>query len=73
MKNIKVSLVDNDYVVRAKTDLSGNEENNTIIKFIQHLDEEFVPGETAYLEIEGFKKNPITFEISALGSSEKLF
>ena len=64
MKNIKVSLVDKDYVVRSKTDLSGNEKNNTLIKFIQHLDEEFVPGETAFLEIEGFKKNPITFEIS---------
>ena len=64
MKNIKVSLVDNDYVVRAKMDLSGNEENNALIKFIQHVDEEFMPGETAYLEIEGLKKNPVTFEIS---------
>ena len=63
MKNIKVSLVDKDYVVRSKTDLSNNEKNNALIKFIQNLDEEFVPGETAFLEIEGFKKNPITFEI----------
>jgi hypothetical protein len=64
MKNIKVSLVDNDYVVRVKTDLSDNDKDNTLIKFIQHINEEFVPGETAYLEIEGFEENPITFEIS---------
>ena len=62
--NMKISLIDNDYVVRAKTDLSGNEKDNALIRLIQNITEEFVPGETAYLEIEGFKKNPITFEIS---------
>ena len=31
MKNIKVSLVGNDYFVRARTDLFGNEKNNALI------------------------------------------
>ena len=73
MMNLKIALIDNDYVVRAKTDFFVNEKNDTLIKFIQHVNEGFVPGETAYLEIEGFKKNPITFEISQLDSSDKLF
>lgn len=64
MKNIKVSLVDNDYVIRSKTDLFTNEKNDTLLKLIRDVEEEFVPGETAYLEIEGLKKNPITLEIS---------
>jgi len=61
---IKISLRDSDYVVRAETDVSTDEENDTLFQLIQHVDEEFVAGETAYLEIEGFKKNPITLEIS---------
>ena len=64
MKNIKISLLDNDYVVRAKTDLSEKENNSTLLKFLRHMNEEFVPGETAYLEVDGFERNPVTFEIS---------
>ena len=64
MKEIKVSLRDGDYVVRAEKELSTAGENDTLLELIQHVDEEFVAGETAYLEIEGLKENPITLEIS---------
>jgi hypothetical protein len=64
MKNIKISLVDMDYTIRTKTDLSLNEKNNVFMTFIRDITDGFVPGETAHLEIEGFKNKPITFEIS---------
>jgi len=64
MAGIKISLRDKDYVVRAEKDLLTGGEDDTLLKFIQHVDEEFVAGETAYLEIEGLKGNPITLEIS---------
>ena len=73
MKNIKIKVVDNDYVVRANTDLHVADENDPLMDLLQHLNEGFVPGETAYLEIEGFEKSPITFEISNLGESGRLF
>jgi hypothetical protein len=64
MRNIKVSLVDNDYMVRTKTDFSVNEKNDVFMTFIQNITDGFVPGETAHLEIEGVKNKPITIEIS---------
>lgn len=64
MKSINISVIDNDHVVRTKTNFPVNEKNDMIIKLIEHISDGFVPGETAYLEIEGFKKDPITFEIS---------
>lgn len=62
--NIKISLVDNDYVIRAETDLTRMRQDDPIRRFLQQMKEELVPGQTAYLEIEGFETNPITFEIS---------
>ena len=61
--NIKISLIDNDYVVRAKTDLPNNQ-RDPFRRFLKQISEELLPGQTAYLEIEGLKKNPITLEIS---------
>ena len=64
MKKVRISLVDNDFVCRAKADLTENENNAALIKLIQCVYEEFVPGEEVHLEIEGIKENPITLEIS---------
>ena len=64
MKNITISLMDNDYMVHAKTNLSGNEKNDVLMAFIRDITDGFVPGETAHLEIEGVKNKPIIFEIS---------
>jgi len=72
MMDIKVSLRDNDYVIRAEKNLLTDRENDTLLKFIRYMDEEFVAGETAYLEIEGLKSNPITLEISHSFSPEKV-
>ena len=62
--NIKIELLDNDYVVRAKTDLVSNGNDNSLSKFFQKIKEELLPGQTAYLEIEDVQGDPVTFEIS---------
>ena len=62
--NIKFALIDNDYVVKAKTHLHLEGQDNPLRKFLEQIQEELLPGQTGYLEIEDFEKNPITFEIS---------
>lgn len=62
--NLKIALRDTDHVVRAKTDLSENGQDELFRKFLRQIKEELVPGQTAYLEIEDSKTDPITFEIS---------
>jgi len=64
MKNIKIALVDNDYVVLTKTDLDEEVKDDRLGQFFQEIEEELATGKTAYLEIEGLKRGPITFEIS---------
>jgi len=64
MKNIKIELVDNDHVVRAKTDFGLNGNDESFVKFVRRIKEELVTGETAFLEIEGSGMDHITFEIS---------
>ncbi len=62
--NLTIALIDNDYVVRAKTDLSENGQDDSFRRFLRQIKEELVPGQTAYLEIEDSTTDPITFEIS---------
>jgi len=62
--NMKISLIDNDYVVQAKTDLALNGKDETFRNFLQEIKEELLPGQTAYLEFENSETDPITFEIS---------
>lgn len=64
--NIQIKLTDNDHVVRAKTDISMKGQEDPFRKFLQQIKEELLPGQTAYLEIDDFKTNPVTFEISQL-------
>jgi len=63
---MKIALIDNDYVVQAKTDLALNGQDKTFRNFLQEVKEELFPGQTAYLEIEDSETGPITFEISHL-------
>jgi hypothetical protein len=49
--NMKIALIDNDFVVRAKTDLDLIGQENPFKKFLQQIKEELLPGQTAYLEI----------------------
>ena len=53
MAGIKLSLVDDDYVVRAKTDLDYSGPNNRVEAFFKEMNEELITGKSAYLEIEG--------------------
>ena len=65
IKNFKIALVDDDYVVRAKVDYVQNAgEDDPLTKFIKEVEEELIPGQRAHLEIKGFDIDPITFEIS---------
>ena len=66
MANLKMELVDSDYVVRAKMDLTLKGDNGKFGEFFKEIDDELVTGKTAHLEIEGLKKNPVTFEISKI-------
>lgn len=64
MKNIKIELVDNDHKVRAKMELPKDGNDDPLRTFLWRINEELIPGEIAYLEIEGFKKDPLIFEIT---------
>ena len=66
MAGIRLSLVDDDYVVRAKTDLDYSGPNNRVELFFKEMSEELITGKSAYLEIEGSNSSPITLEISKL-------
>ncbi len=59
-----IALIDNDHVVRAKTDLSEKGQDDLFRRFLRQIKEELVPGQTAYLEIEDSTTDTITFEIS---------
>lgn len=61
--SIKIQLVDNDYVVKAKTEFAQNGIDDLLGKFIRQITEELIEGETAFLEIEGSDIKPITLEI----------
>ncbi len=65
MKNLKFSLVDNDFAINAETNLELNDKGDqSFERFLRSIEEELVTGETAYLEIEGLHKAPIKFAIS---------
>ena len=64
MKNLTIELKDNDYVVRAKTDLVKNGKENAFGRFVEQMNEELIMGQTAFLEIEGSEMGPAKFEIS---------
>ena len=63
MNSIKIELVDNDHVVKAKTDLIHDGIDDPLGQFVRKIKEELVPGESAFLEIEGSDIEPITLEI----------
>ena len=53
MQNIKISLVDSDFVVHANAEVAKPENKKGILNLFQRLDEDFIQGEGAYLEIDG--------------------
>lgn len=65
MNQIKMSLIDNDYVTQAKTDINAIK-NRDLISFFNRLKEELVIGETEVLTIEGLQNEPVKFRIAAV-------
>jgi hypothetical protein len=65
MKHLKFSFVDNDFAVNAKTDLTIHDDSDfDFVKFLRKIKNELITGETAFLEVEGLNKTPVTFTIS---------
>ena len=65
MKNLKISLIDNDSVVNAETSLKiQSKAGCAFTKFFSEVEEELVTGKSAYLEVDGLGKGPVTFCIS---------
>jgi hypothetical protein len=64
MENIRLELIDNDQHVRAEAELSGAGNNDGFKEFLEKISEEIVPGESARVEVQGFKKVPMIFEVS---------
>ena len=65
MKNLKLSLINNDYAVQAHTDLNfSNHTMDHFIDFLNNIKEELVTGQTAIFEIEGIERDPVVFTIS---------
>ena len=63
MNSIKIQLVDNNYVVRAKTEFALNGVDDLIEKFVRQINEELIVGETAFLEIERSDMKTVNLEI----------
>ena len=65
MKNLKFSLINNDFAVKAHTDLDfSNDAMKHFADFLNDVKEELVTGQTAYFEIESPGKDPVVFSIS---------
>ena len=65
MKNIKLSLVDNDYIIQNHTTLHLNDEDGMVLtQFLKDIRDELTIGQTACLEIEGAQGEAITFSVS---------
>jgi hypothetical protein len=64
MNSLRMSLVDNDYVVRARTDLDLNGNDDRFAGFLKSVHEELVTGKTALLKLESSETGPITLEVS---------
>ena len=64
MTKVSISLVDSDYVVHARAEMSSQKKNNSILELIQHLDEDFIQGESAFIEIDGLKKGRLRLMVS---------
>ena len=65
MINLKFSLIDNDFAVSAKSNLSIHDDADfEFAKFLRRIEDELAAGDTASLEIEGLHNHPVTLTIS---------
>lgn len=66
MEKIKISLVDNDFTVHARAELFARNERNEVMDLIQHLNDDFIQGEEAFIEVEGLRNQRTRFVISRI-------
>jgi hypothetical protein len=64
MDRIKMSFIDNDYTVRASTDVNEAREKG-LGAFLEQIQEELATGESAFLEIRGVDGAPMRFNITS--------
>lgn len=64
---ITIALIDDDQMVLAKTDLSGGTQGEAFGQFLRQMKADLLPGQTARLEIDGIKSEPLCLEITRDG------
>jgi len=65
MKNVKFSLIDNDFEVQTETDFDINEKQCQVMaKFFNQIAAQLATGQEAHLEVEGLQKEPIVFTVT---------
>jgi hypothetical protein len=69
MKDIKLTLSDNNYTVQAKTNISlGQDSDNTLKTLVQKIEDGLYTQGAAYLSIEGLTKKPVVLTITECGN-----
>ena len=63
MNRIKMSFIDNDFAVRASTDVEAGEKTG-LARFLEEIREDLATGDTAYLTIEGDDGKSMTLSIA---------
>ena len=61
---LQLSLIDNDYVVRAKTDINLKGSDDNVARFLRDINEELITGKTVFLKINGPESEPIVLEVT---------
>ena len=64
---ITISLIDDDQMVLAKTDFFGGTQGEVFARFLRQVNADLLPGQTARLEIDGIKSEPLCLEITRDG------
>ncbi|MFO7964883.1 MAG: hypothetical protein R6U50_13245 [Desulfobacterales bacterium] len=64
MKNLKFSLIDNDYAIQACTDLDISDSTmDLFMAFLKSMKEELITGQSVYFEIESADNDPVMFTV----------
>lgn len=65
MKNIRMSLINTDFSVRASADIKlDDDQNRRFAQFMESVESELITGATAFLEIEGPGAKPVKLMVA---------
>ena len=71
MKNINLTLSDNNYTVQAKTHINlDSDQDNTFKALIHEIEGGLFTAGAAYLSIEGLTKKPVVLTITECGEEQ---